>query len=182
VTARPGAVLLVALVVASCSSPGRLTRQELTEQVNAICTTANEELAGIEPPDPSDPALAADAVARVIAVQREEVDDLDDLRPPEVAEADYDRWLGLLGDVLEQAGQLEQALRDGDPTAADEANATGTQANTEAEGVAAELGFDACTVSAAPAPPETPLATDPGADPSASSSTTTTTTPGSTPP
>jgi ABC-type enterochelin transport system substrate-binding protein len=166
-----GAGLIAALAVASCSSPGPLTRQEFTEEANAICTESNTRIASVAAPDPADPELVADTIDQIVAAQRGALEDLDDLRTPEALESQVDQWLELLARVLDDEEAVAAAVRNGDPAAADAANADAVTTNAEAEAIATELGLDACTVAGtAPPPPATDVpATDVSpADPSVS--------------
>jgi hypothetical protein len=175
VTVRARGALVVVLTAIACSGPGRLTREEFIGQANAICTDSNARIAAIAPPDPAEPELVADAVSQIVAVQRMALQDLADLRPPESIEQEVDEWLGLLGAVLDDEEQVATAVRDGDPAAADAANADAAATNTDAEAIATDLGLDSCTVAGTappltPAPPDTGVpATDPAATTSGSS-------------
>jgi hypothetical protein len=172
VRVRVRGALVVVLTAIACSSPGRLTRQEFIDQANTICTDSNGQIAVIAAPDPADPELVADAVSQIVAVQRTAVQDLDDLRPPESIEPEVDEWLGLLSDVLDDEEQVAAAVRDGDPAAADAANADAAATNTEAEAIATDLGLDSCTVAgtAPPLPPAPPDTGAPTTDPAGTTS------------
>jgi len=172
-----GAGLAVALAAASCSSPGRLSRQEFTEQANTICTESNTRIGSITAPDPADPELVADAISQIVGVQRTALEELSDLRPPENLEPQVDQWLELLGQVLDDEEDVAAAVREGDPAAADAANAEAATSNAEAEAIATELDLDACTVAGTAQPPPLPPDTGvPPSDPNASTTTTTTVT------
>jgi ABC-type enterochelin transport system substrate-binding protein len=158
------AAVVVALGAASCSSPGRLTRAEFTDQANTVCTDSSARIATIAAPDPADADAVADAISQVVVIQRAALEDLDGLRPPEGLEPQVGEWLDLLGEVLDDEEAVAAAVSDGDPATADAANAAAAETNIRAEAAAAELGLDACTV-AGTAPPQLPPDTGvPGTD------------------
>jgi hypothetical protein len=166
------AALVAVVAAAACSSTGRQTRQEFVDEANGICTEANARVTAVAAPDPADPELVANAISQIVAIQRAALDDLEGLRPPEGIEPHVDEWLDDLADVLDDEEKVADAVRDGDPDAAAEANAAAAETNAAAEELATDLGLTACTV-AAPVPPLVPPGSDvPATDPGASTTTT----------
>ncbi len=129
--------LLLVLAAAGCSGEDRLSEEEFVKQANAICAEGNEELESAadelvedgEPTEEDLEGLIDTAIDNVSA----QLDEIEDLSPPEDMEADVE-------DLLETARSELQDLQD----AGADAFTSGGNPFEESNEKARDLGLDEC--------------------------------------
>jgi hypothetical protein len=110
----------LAIVVAGCGGgSGRLTARDYARQASELCRRGNRAVARIEVPRLTATADGTRAMARIVVVQRDTIDELRGLRPPEHLAVTVQKWIALLdqgADELElmavrlRVGRTEEAL------------------------------------------------------------------------
>ncbi|MGH3040897.1 MAG: hypothetical protein ACRDNG_04005 [Gaiellaceae bacterium] len=143
------AALAAVALAAGCGGGGdgggggeRLTAEEFVQQADAICEDTNQQLDELNEPENVDDlaALAAEAVS----INEQSVDALRELNPPEELQGQFDRALELLDQQNALGRELVTAAEDGDQAKIQEIVAQGEPLQTEARGIAGELGLTKC--------------------------------------
>ena len=137
------------LVVAGCGGGNeRLSARDYAHRASALCRRGNRAVARIELPRftaASDGTPeAARAVTRIVAVQRDTIDELHDLRPPERLSLTVQKWIALLDQGADELELMALRLRAGHT---DDALAYGAKAVTlldRAREVVAPLRVTSC--------------------------------------
>lgn len=144
-----GAVATVMLIAAgstACDSgPDRLSAEAFTEQANAACAAANEDIDGMLSVSLADPVAAADRLDDVTARQRALGNQLGELHPPSELQDTYDELLVAARDALDANDAIAEAMRSGDTDARGEANVTAMESTARADTAATELDLTDCT-------------------------------------
>lgn len=140
-------MVTLAAIVAGCSGPSRpepLTRRKLTDQANAICRRANDQIATLSTPDALDSAASATAFTRVVREQRAAYTALGSLVPPETDATAYARWLTQIESTLDLADESIDAISRDDPQAAITANQSAEVIRVDADAFAVSYGLTDC--------------------------------------
>jgi len=106
------------LVVAGCGGGNeRLSARDFAHQASALCRRVNRAVARIELPRftaASDGTPeAARAVTRIVVVQRDTIDELRDLRPPERLSLTVQKWIALLDQGADELELMALRMRGG---------------------------------------------------------------------
>lgn len=124
-----------------------VSHAELVEQATAACADAqarsnelNEELGGGDVFAPE----AAEIVAELAIVTEELAVELRSIEPPEEDAANYDEFVSFLEDGTDTVAQIAAAVEDGDREAAQAAQEELNTEGADIEGIAADLGLEAC--------------------------------------
>jgi hypothetical protein len=138
-------VSMVMSVAAACGGGGgdeRLSREELIEQGDAICTEYESRVDEIEEPQgQEDVARFVDEAKPVV---EEGVDELDALTPPEELEDDYDEWIELSRNGVAVLDDLKAAAAEGDDARVEEIVRGLDDEEAEADRIAQDIGFENC--------------------------------------
>lgn len=147
VLTRTAPVVLAVATLLGCRGGGgdALSKREFVARANRICEKSNARVAQVRPPSPTDATAVADAIDRVVEVQRASLRDLRGLEPPERDEPGVDHWLDSVDAALDEMTVVERAVRRGDQVRADEANERGDTLAEEAEAFADAYGIVACS-------------------------------------
>jgi hypothetical protein len=96
---------------------GRLSAPDYAREVSEVCRRGNHAVVRIDIPPLTDSHDASRAIARVVVAQRNMLDDLRGVRPPEALAATVQKWIALLDqgtDELELMGVRLRAERTAD--------------------------------------------------------------------
>lgn len=151
--ARLGAVIALAAVAlaAGCGGGGdgggdgggeRLTAEEFVQQADAICADANEQIDELG--EPQSMEELATMAAEAVSISEQSLDALNELVPPEEFQARFDRALELLDQQAALARTLVTAAENGDAEEVQAIADKGEPLDTEADGIAEELGLTEC--------------------------------------
>jgi hypothetical protein len=151
--ARVGAVaaLCAVALVAGCGGGGdgggdgggeRLTAEEFVQQADAICEDANQQIDELGEPQTLEEL--ATMTAEALSISEQSVDALRELAPPEELQAQFDQALGLLDQQNALGRELVTAAEDGDQEQLQAIVAEGEPIQSEARGIAGELGLEEC--------------------------------------
>ena len=137
---------MVMSVTAACGGGGdggdSLSREELIEQGDAICTEYESRVDEVDQPQNSeDVARFVDEVKPVV---EEGTDKLDELTPPEELEDDYDEWIELSRTGTASLDELKAAAAESDDTRVEEIIQDLGDDAAEADRIAQEIGFQKC--------------------------------------
>jgi hypothetical protein len=127
---------------------GDLTKAEYVRAANRVCREAAAQVRALKAPDPGDSVAVARAGARVVAIQRTALTELEQLRPPGADRARITEWTALVDQTLDQATAAVAALRSGDTAAAVTANQHGATLDERADEIARRYGIGACVAAA----------------------------------
>jgi hypothetical protein len=131
---------------AACGGGGgdgdRLTREELIQQGDAICSEFESRVDEIDEPEGPDDVERYIGEARPIV--EEGADALDELQPPEELEDDYDEWIRLSREGVAAFDDLEAAAADGDEQRIQEITQDLQDEEAEADRIAQSIGFEQC--------------------------------------
>ncbi len=141
-------VVLASLVmsVTACGGGGdggdRLSREELIEEGDAICAEYESRMDELGEPATADEFPRYVEEAKRIAEER--TDALDDLRPPEELEEDYDKWIELTREGIAGLVALEAARAEGDEQRMQDLAQSFRAKDAQADRIAQNIGLQEC--------------------------------------
>ena len=151
------AAVALGVAAAGCGSGSgsgdRLTKEEFITQADAICAKYDKRFDEIEFPQANpvsaeasdeDVKAFAEPLSTVSDELRKQINELDNLRPPEDFQERYDDVLSDLDTSAEAAQEASDAARDVDKSAFAAAIAKGQTASEHADGIAKEYGLKVC--------------------------------------
>jgi hypothetical protein len=116
------------LVIAGCGGGNeRLSAPDYAREASALCRRANRSVAGVELPPLAMGSEASHAMVQIVVVQRDAIDGLRALRPPERLTVTVQKWTALLDQGADELELMAQEARAGRQ---DEALAYGAKATT----------------------------------------------------
>ena len=128
----------------------RLSTAEFVAQADAICRKYEARLDALgQPTNVTELRSFAD---KALPIARDGRNELDDLRPPEELEDEYDAWLEQGDEAFEIVERLRDAAGEGDQAEIGRIAADAQRTDAEANRLAGELGFEECGETAAPSP------------------------------
>ena len=137
-----GAACATLAVSAACGGDESLSRAELASRADAVCAKYEQKLSALAAPQSlGDVEKLADRARPIV---EDGIDELDDLRPPDELEDDYDRWIDANRQNLAVFDDLEKAAAEGDAARVQEVLADARDREEEADRLAARLGLDDC--------------------------------------
>lgn len=143
---RIGRVAIVAAVVLLAACGGgdgdRLTADDFRQQANAICAEYEGRLDEVE--TPSSPEDLQRFVDETVPILEEGTAELEELRPPEELEDDWNRVMELNREQLDTVRELRTAAQEADVARVGELLQQGEEASRESDRLAAGLGLDRC--------------------------------------
>ncbi len=92
---------------------GRLSAREYTRQASGICEDANRAVRRVVIPPLAESRASARAMRRIIVIQRESIDGLRGLRPPEQLGSLSQRWVALLDQGTDELEAMRVELAGG---------------------------------------------------------------------
>jgi hypothetical protein len=123
------AVVVLAALVAGCGGSSRLSKAQYEQKIQADGKAVQKAVASISG-NPSSLKVLAVQVAAAEKAAKKAADDLDAAKPPAEVDADNKKIVAALRTIDVQLKKLEQAAKDGDTTAAQQA-AIAIQASPE---------------------------------------------------
>lgn len=142
-TALPLAFALAALA-GGCGQGDPLSAEELTARGDELCAEGRERFDEIQRQPPGNASEAADQAEELVEVASEELDELEDLRPPEELSDPYDRYLEARRSALESLERGRDAASDSDAEAYASAQREVVREAEERERLARAVGFEVC--------------------------------------
>ena len=91
----------------------RLSAPDFAREVSALCRRGNRALTRIEIPPLTSERDAAHAMARAVVVQRDTIDDLRRVRPPDSLAGTVQKWIALLDQGTDELELMSVRLRAG---------------------------------------------------------------------
>jgi hypothetical protein len=142
--------LLLALGAAACGGEAggggdRLSKDEYEQQMSAIGSDLQEASAGVDISETTDLDKVADTVADLKNDLDSAADKVDDLNPPADADEETQKIADALHAFADEFGKMEQAARDRDKEALQQAQQTVITEGNEAQQAAQDLkakGYD----------------------------------------
>ena len=102
---------VIALVAAGCGGGGgRLSAPGYVRAASHICSSANRAVGRVAIPSLDDARLAARAMGRVVVIQRDSIDGLRGLKPPEQLSGLSQRWIALLDQSTDELDRMRASL------------------------------------------------------------------------
>lgn len=145
VLTRALGTLAMALAASACfGGGGRLSKSVYVDKASAICRQANKKISALPHPDLAVAEATPSVIRRVVAIQRDEISQLDDLRPPEIDEPAIKQWLRAARKALDASEAALTALEHGDVNGINSSTARGNDANAKADELARGYGITAC--------------------------------------
>ena len=137
-----------ALVLAGGCGGGnaRLSAREYVHETSAVCAHANRTIARITSPDFNLAIHLSSTTARVVAIHRESLDALRDLRPPKEYEGTAEVWIALVDQSIDELDAMRTAMRDGDRPAALAYAQKASLLDARSRMIAREQGITPCKV------------------------------------
>jgi hypothetical protein len=149
---RAFVAILVGLAVgaAACSSgDGPLSAREYQRQATLACTRADRETSALRIPA-LDERGSADAIARLVTIERHTMNELRDLKPPRQLQSRVDEWLATIDQLVVEAEFLGESVRHGDRRVADTVAERAARLSLRSQDLASRIGVRGCTL---PTPP-----------------------------
>jgi hypothetical protein len=133
------------MVVGGCAGGSdRLSAPEYAREVSDVCRRGNRAVAHIEIPSLTSEHDASRAMARVVVVQRDTIDELRDVRPPDSLAASVQKWIALLDQGADELELMSIRLRAGRTPEAVEYGAKATTLLDRARELIAPLHVTSC--------------------------------------
>jgi hypothetical protein len=130
-------------VAAACGGDSdSLSREELVQEADAICTEFESRIDEVgEPASADDIERYVDEVKPIV---QEGTNELDELTPPEDLEDEYDEWISLTRTGLASLDDLKAAAAEGDEQRIQEIVQNLDGGEAEADRIAQSMGFQEC--------------------------------------
>jgi len=137
-----------ALVLAGGCGGGnaRLSARDYVHESSAVCAHANRTIARITSPDFILAIHRSSTTARVVAIHRESLDELRDLRPPKSYEGMAKVWIALVDQSIDELDAMRTALHGGDQTAALAYARNASRLDARSRAIARKQGITPCKV------------------------------------
>jgi hypothetical protein len=133
------------VLVAGCGGGGeRLSSSGYVRRASGICARANRQIARVDLIALVDERRVADAMARVVVIQRASIDDLRALRPPDDLGGLDQRWIALLDQGTDELELMGLRLGDGRRAEADSYADNASQLLARARDLVAPHGVTSC--------------------------------------
>lgn len=143
---RPLLVLLATpafvLALAGCGGEERLSKNEYVRQADAICAKYERRLDSI--PEPRSLREVSPFIERGLPLAKDELAELEELRPPEADEAKVARLLAQVKETITELERLRDAAAARDRAAAETAAARVEEASGRASKLARGYGLEEC--------------------------------------
>ncbi len=130
------------IVFAGCGSSDRLTKAEMIEKGDKICTTYKEKTDKIEPVENFQDLEKSTKQVKQNA--QEAFDDFSALNPPKDDEGKIDEFLSIKEDLLGQMDEVIKAAADEDAAKMQKIVQEGTKKGEKSKEIASEYGFKVC--------------------------------------
>jgi len=148
------AVLTVGVAIAGCAlagcggGNGRLAAPEYAREASKLCRRGNRAVARVEIPPliarRGSSRAASRAMAQIVVVQRDTIDHLRDVRPPEALTGTVQKWIALLDQSADELEVMSVRLQKGRTDEALEYGAKATTLLNRARELMAPLRVTSC--------------------------------------
>jgi hypothetical protein len=125
-----------------CGGNDRLSKAEFQQQANAICAKYQKRIDAVG--QPASIEEIADWVDKVIPLVEQEIDEMDDLNPPEEDQEAFDQMIAKAEETRDAGEELGDAAERNDQAAVQAALKEGQASGDEADRLAGELDLDDC--------------------------------------
>jgi hypothetical protein len=133
------------MVVAGCGGGGdRLSASAYARAASAVCARGNRAVHRIVLPPLASTRDASRAMAKIVRVQRDTIDELRDLRPPEHLGDIVQKWIALLDQSADELELMSARLRSGQGGEAVDYGAKATTLLDRAREVVAPIRVTSC--------------------------------------
>jgi hypothetical protein len=133
------------MVIGGCGGGAEhLTAREFAREASDLCRRGNRAVTRIEVPRLSARRDASRAMAAVVVVQRETIDELRGIRPPDALLATVQKWIALLDQGADELELMSAHLRAGQASEALDYGAKATTLLDRAEELVAPLRVTSC--------------------------------------
>jgi hypothetical protein len=133
------------MLVGGCGGgSGRLSAPEYSREVSDLCDRGNRVITRIEIPPLTAGSDATRAMARVVVVQRDTIEELRGVRPPEALAGTVQKWIALLDQGTDELELMSVHLRAGRTSVAVEYGAKATTLLDRARELVAPLHVTSC--------------------------------------
>ena len=106
-----GVIALAGAGLGGCGGGGgRLSAPRYLREASGICSAANRAIGRVVIPPLGDTRSAARALARVVVIQRDSIDGLRGLKPPEHLGSLNQRWIALLDQGTDELQLMSDSL------------------------------------------------------------------------
>ena len=140
------AISAAALVLGGCGGGNgggeEMTADEFRQQADAICAEFEGRLDDLGTPESLDDLQ--NFVSEAVPIIEEGNAQLQELNPPDELQEQWDRAMEINNEQLETVRDLRGAVEDGDQARVQELIDAGSEANAEADQLAADLGLEDC--------------------------------------
>jgi hypothetical protein len=136
------AVCAAVLVGAGCGGGDRLSKAEFQQRANAICAKYQKRIDALGQPQSIDEV--SKWVDKVIPLVEAEIDEMDDLKPPEEDQETFDQMIAKAEETRDAGEELGNAAEKNDQAAVQAALEKGQKSGDEADRLAGELELDDC--------------------------------------
>ena len=130
------------LVGAGCGGGDRLSKAEFQQRANAICAKYQKRIDALGQPQSIDEV--SKWVDKVIPLVEAEIDEMDDLKPPEEDQETFDQMIAKAEETRDAGEELGNAAEKNDQAAVQAALEKGQKSGDEADRLAGELELDDC--------------------------------------
>jgi hypothetical protein len=130
------------LVAAGCGGGDRLSQAEFQEQGNAICARYEKQIEAIGTPNSLEEIPGY--VDKALPIVEREIEELEDLKPPEDDQEAFDEMLAEAKKTLAAGRDLGAAAEQDDQDAIEKALNEGNTASDRADAHAQDLGLEDC--------------------------------------
>lgn len=135
------AAMIAALFSGACGGD-RLTKEEFIAAADQICAEAEEKIKELE--RPTNPANIDAFVDEAIELTEGTLEELRDLKPPELDEDRLNQMFDAIEDAIDQLPSLAEAAQSEDTSAIQEASQEVQEATQTSQEIASEYGFEKC--------------------------------------
>jgi len=142
-----GAALVGVVVLGACGGSGsRLSTRDYVRTSSTVCARANRDVRRIDVERLARTGRIDHVAVRIVAIHREAVEDLRELRPPKAYESIARLWIALVDQALDEVDSMRNALRTGATAEARMYAAHAVALSRRARAVAGGYGITACAV------------------------------------
>ncbi len=134
------AALLLLLPVAGCG--GRLSKQELVAEGDAICARVNKQVA--KEPDPQTTQALERLAKRTVEISDPAIEDMEALEPPSELEDDFERFVASLKRQRDLTEKIGVAAGKDDTAGVQKIGTQAQKAQDEYRRLTGTIGFKEC--------------------------------------
>ncbi len=134
-----------AALAAGCGEGDPLSAEELVSRGDEICREGADRFAEIQERPPDSAGDAAEQTEELVEVAEDDLERLEDLRPPEQLSDRYERYLEARREALETLTDGRDAAEDGDARGYEAAQTEVVREGARRRKLARAVGFKVCS-------------------------------------